>query len=112
MVDKTPEAATNTVPAENGDMDTPESPTLAKHRWETYLQSRVRASRNMVQKARPLSLGSVFPAATHAQMNPRAQSFCIEDKRAVEKALAERAPAPALLDKAETDGTDSGSKTR
>lgn len=112
MVDKSPEAATNTVPAENGGVDTPESPTLAKHRWETYLQSRVRASRNMVRKARPLSLGSAFPAATHAEMNPRAQSFCIGDKRAVEKAFAERVPAPALVDKVEADGIDSGSKTR
>ena len=112
MVDKKPEAATDTPPAKNGKMDTPESPTLAKHRWETYLQSRVRASRNMVRKARPVSLGSALPVPMHAQMNPRAQSFCLEDKRALERALAEQVPAPAPLDKTESDGPDSGSKAR
>ena len=112
MVDKNPEAATDPPSAQNGGMDTPESPTLAKHRWETYLQSRARASRNMVRKTRPVSLGSALPVPTHAQMNPRAQSFCLEDKRAMERVLAEQAPAPAPLDKAESDGPDSGSKAR
>jgi len=96
--------------AENGEGDSPESPTLAKHRWETYLQSRVRASRNMVRKSRPVSLGSAFPAPTQAQINPRAQSFCLEDKRAVERVMAEQAPAP--LEKAESDGSETGNKAR
>ncbi|XP_068708567.1 ATPase PAAT-like isoform X2 [Montipora foliosa] len=114
MVDKKPETATNTPLGQNGRIEAPESPTLAKHRWETYLQSRVRASRNMVRKSRPLSLGSAFPSITHAETNLRAQSFCVEDKRAVEKALAERAPAssPALLDKSEVDGPNIGSMDR
>ena len=115
MVEKSPEAATNTHSAENGETDTPESPTLAKHRWETYLQSRIRASRNMVRKARPVSLGSAFPVPTHAQMNSRAQSFCLGDKRAVERVLAEQAPAPmpsSPLEKAELDSSDSGNKAR
>lgn len=114
MVDKKPETATSTPPGQNGRIEAPESATLAKHRWETYLQSRVRASRNMVRKSRPLSLGSAFPSITHAETNLRAQSFCVEDKRAVEKALAERAPAssPALLDKSEVDGPNIGSMDR
>lgn len=112
MVEKSPEATTNTHSPENGVMDTPESPTLAKHRWETYLQSRVRASRNMVRKSRPVSLGSAFPVPTHAQMNSRAQSFCLGDKRAVERVVAEQAPASAPLEKAETDSVDSANKAR
>ena len=112
MVEKTPESANSsgTVPAENGETDTPESPTLAKHRWETYLQSRVRASRNMVRKSRPVSLGSAFPVTTQAQLNPRSQSFCLEDRRAVERVIAEQAPVP--LEKAESDGSESGNKAR
>lgn len=114
MVEKKPEAANNSGGSrvvENGEVDTPESPTLAKHRWETYLQSRVRASRNMVRKSRPVSLGSAFPVPTQAQLiNPRSQSFCLEDRRAVERVIAEQAPAP--LEKAESDGSESGNKAR
>lgn len=112
MVDKKAEQAKSpgSLPAENGETDTPESPTLAKHRWETYLQSRVRASRNMVRKSRPVSLGSAFPVPTQAQLNPRAQSFCLEDRRAVERVIAEQAPAP--LEKAESDGSEPGNKAR
>lgn len=112
MVDKKAEQAKSpgSLPAENGETDTPESPTLAKHRWETYLQSRVRASRNMVRKSRPVSLGSAFPVPTQAQFNPRAQSFCLEDRRAVERVMAEQAPAP--LEKAESDGSEPGNKAR
>ena len=112
MVDKKGEQENSPglLPAENGERDTPESPTLAKHRWETYLQSRVRASRNMVRKSRPVSLGSAFPAPTQAQINPRAQSFCLEDRRAVERVMAEQAPAP--LEKAESDGSETGNKAR
>ena len=112
MVEKSPESANNSAAqsAENGTTDTPESPTLAKHRWETYLQSRVRASRNMVRKSRPVSLGSAFPVPTQAKLNPRAQSFCLEDKRAVERVIAEQTPAP--LEKAESDGSEPGNKSR
>lgn len=112
MVEKSPESAENsaTLSVENGAPDTPESPTLAKHRWETYLQSRIRASRNMVRKARPVSLGSALPVATQTTINPRAQSFCLEDKRAVERVMAEQAPAP--LEKASSDSSDPGSKSR
>lgn len=112
MVEKSPESAENsaTLSVENGAPDTPESPTLAKHRWETYLQSRVRASRNMVRKTRPVSLGSAIPVATQATMNPRAQSFCLEDKRSVERVMAEQVPAP--LEKASSHSSDPGSKTR
>lgn len=113
MVEKSPEAATNARPAENGGVDTPESPTLAKHRWETYLQSRVRASRNMVRKSRPVSLESAFPMSTNSPMNPRAQSFCLGDKRTVERVVSEQTPAaPPPLKKAESDGLDSGNRTR
>ena len=112
MLEKSPEAAANTRPAENGDVDPPESPALAKHRWETYLQSRVRASRNMVQRSRPVSLGSALPKPTHSQMNPRTQSFCLGDKRSVERVAAEQAPAPPPLGKAEADGSDSANRTR
>lgn len=112
MLEKSPEAAANTRPAENGDVDPPESPALAKHRWETYLQSRVRASRNMVQRSRPVSLGSALPKPTHSQMNPRTQSFCLGDKRTVEGVVAEQAPAPPPLGKAEADGSDSANRTR
>jgi len=112
MVDKKADQANSpgSLPAENGEIDAPESPTLAKHRWETYLQSRVRASRNMVRKSRPVSLGSAFPVPTQSQLNPRAQSFCLEDRRAVERVMAEQAPAP--LEKAESDGSEPGNKAR
>ena len=114
MADKKPEAASHPPSAPNGGIETPESPTLAKQRWGTYLQSRVRASKNMARKSRPLSLGSAFPALTQAQANLRAQSFCLEDKRAVEKALAERTPVSSLapVDKSEVDGPNVGREDR
>ena len=112
MGDKNPESVGNaeSTHVENGDLYAPESQALAKHRWETYLQSRVRASRNMVRKSRPGSLGSIFPPPTQAKLNPRAQSFCLEDRRAVERAIAEQAPAP--LEKAESSSSDWESPSR
>lgn len=114
MVDKKPEAVPFTSPAQNGGIETPESPTRAQHRWETYLQSRARASRNMVRKSRPLSLGSAFPPTTHAQENLRAHSFCLEDKRAVQKALDERVsvPSQAPPDNSDVDGPEPENKGR
>ena len=114
MVDKKPEAVPPPSPAQNVGNETPESPNRAQHRWETYLKSRARASRNMVRKSRPLSLGSAFPATAHAEENLRAHSFCLEDKRAVQKAFDERVSVPshAPLDSSGVDGPEPENKGR
>lgn len=114
MVDKKPEAVPPPSPAQNVGIETPESPNRAQHRWETYLKSRARASRNMVRKSRPLSLGSAFPATAHVEENLRAHSFCLEDKRAVQKAFDERVSVPshAPLDNSSVDGPEPENKGR
>lgn len=84
-------------PLTNGpDVAESDSQDQAQARWEAYLQSRVRASRNIARKSRPSSLISNSSSSTSAiQVGPgltrRGQSaMCLnyEERPPIQKALS------------------------
>ena len=64
----------------------------AKQRWEAYLQSRLRTSRNLMRKPRPSSLVSTASAPVSFSSSPgalsvsgRAQSLNMDERRSLDK---------------------------
>ena len=93
MLDKNKEADTDSASMCNGAVDAQAS---AKLRWEAYLQSRLRASRNIMRKSRPNSMLSTASAPVSSSpsflsRSGRAQSLNMsqEDRRALERAVSD-----------------------